>query len=170
MLSINTWISSYGIAVNFSCKAVLHTLRKFTGGVKFGSIFLACLRCVQSSLSLSCKLVVQSVQFQLSLRIWASIVPSVDTYYLAWIKSQRLHLACKTRQNLEHPLYIVIVTKKPPMCRIICLSLYCMNGSIESRCINYKNPSVCNTNFIARSVLLEFFKVMRLPSIDLFMQ
>ncbi len=50
------------------------------------------------------------------------------------------------------------------------LSFYCMNGSIEGRCTNHKNSSVCNSDFIARSVLLEFFKVMSLPSIDLFMQ
>ncbi len=50
------------------------------------------------------------------------------------------------------------------------LSFYCMNGSIEGRCTNYKNSSVGNFDFIARSVLLEFFKVMCLPSIDPFMQ
>ncbi len=33
-------------------------------------------------------------------------------------------------------LHIVVVTKKPPMCQIMRLSLYCMNGSIEGRCIN----------------------------------
>ncbi len=47
------------------------------------------------------------------------------------------------------------------------LSFYCMNGSIEGGCTNYKNSS---SDFIARSVLLEFFKVMCLPSIDPFMQ
>ncbi len=50
------------------------------------------------------------------------------------------------------------------------LSFYCMNGSIEDRCTNYKNSSVCNFDFIARSVLLELFKVMRLLSIGPFMQ
>ncbi len=40
------------------------------------------------------------------------------------------------------------------------LSFYWMNGSIEGRCTNHKNSSVCNSDFIARSVLLEFFKVM----------
>ncbi len=35
-----------------------------------------------------------------------------------------------------------------------------MNGSIEGRCTNYKNSSMCNSDFIARSVLLKFFKVM----------
>ncbi len=50
------------------------------------------------------------------------------------------------------------------------LSFYCMNGLIEGRCTNYKNSSVCNSDFIARNVLLEFFKVMCLPSIDPFMQ
>ncbi len=49
------------------------------------------------------------------------------------------------------------------------LSFYCMNGSIEGKCTNYKNSSVCNSDFIARSVILEFFKVMCLPSIDPFM-
>ncbi len=33
-------------------------------------------------------------------------------------------------------LYIVVVTKKSPMCQVICSSLYCMNGSIEGRDIN----------------------------------
>ncbi len=37
------------------------------------------------------------------------------------------------------------------------LSFYCMNGSLEGRCTNYKNSGVCNFDFIARSVLLEFF-------------
>ncbi len=32
--------------------------------------------------------------------------------------------------------HIVVVTKKPPMCRIMSLLLYYMNGSIEGRCIN----------------------------------
>ncbi len=50
------------------------------------------------------------------------------------------------------------------------LSFYCMNESIEVRCTNYKNSSACNSDFITRSVLLEFFKVMCLPSIDPFMQ
>ncbi len=49
-------------------------------------------------------------------------------------------------------------------------SLYCINGSIEGRCTNYKNSSVCNSDCIARSVLLELFKVMCLLSIDPFMQ
>ncbi len=49
------------------------------------------------------------------------------------------------------------------------LSFYRMNGSIEGRCINIKNSSVCNSDFIARSVILEFFKVTYLPSIDPFM-
>ncbi len=31
---------------------------------------------------------------------------------------------------------VIVVTKKPPMCQIMRLSLYCMNGSIESRYIN----------------------------------
>ncbi len=35
-------------------------------------------------------------------------------------------------------------------------SFYCMNGSIEGRCTNYKNSSVCNSDFIARSVILIF--------------
>ncbi len=38
-----------------------------------------------------------------------------------------------------------------------------MNGSIEGRCTNYKNFSVCNPDFIARGVVLGFFKVMGLP-------
>ncbi len=61
---------------------------------------------------------------------------------------------------------------------------FCMNGSIEGRCTNYKNSSVCNSDFIiegrctnyknssvcnsdfiSRSVLLEFFKVPYLPCI-----
>ncbi len=50
------------------------------------------------------------------------------------------------------------------------LSFYCMNESIEGRCTNYKNFSVYNSDFIARSVLLKFFKVMCLPSMDPFMQ
>ncbi len=49
------------------------------------------------------------------------------------------------------------------------LSFYCMNGSIEGRCTNYKKSFVCNSDFIARSVILEFFKVMYLPSIEPFM-
>ncbi len=36
------------------------------------------------------------------------------------------------------------------------LSFYCMNWSIEGRCTNYKNSSVCNSDFIARSVILVF--------------
>ncbi len=32
--------------------------------------------------------------------------------------------------------HIVVVTKKPPMCQIMCSSLYYTNGSIEGRCIN----------------------------------
>ncbi len=50
------------------------------------------------------------------------------------------------------------------------LSFYCMNGSKEGRCTNYKYSSVCNSDFIATIVLLEFFKVICLPSIDPFMQ
>ncbi len=53
--------------------------------------------------------------------------------------------------------HFVVVTKKPPMFQIMRSSLYCMNGSIEDRHINWKNSYVCNSNFIARSVLLEFF-------------
>ncbi len=32
--------------------------------------------------------------------------------------------------------YIVVVTKKPPMCQIMYFSLYCMNGLIEGRHID----------------------------------
>ncbi len=60
--------------------------------------------------------------------------------------------------------------EKPSYVSNFALSFYCMNGSIEGRCSNYKNSSVCNSDFIARSVLLEFFKVMCLPLIDPFMQ
>ncbi len=35
-----------------------------------------------------------------------------------------------------YKVHIVVVTKKPPMCRTMCLSLYCMNGLIQGRCIN----------------------------------
>ncbi len=58
--------------------------------------------------------------------------------------------------------------KKSPVSNFA-LSLYCMNGSIEGRCTNYTNSSVCNSDFITRSVILEFFKVIYLPSIDPFM-
>ncbi len=52
---------------------------------------------------------------------------------------------------------IVVVTKKPPMRQIMCSTLYCMNGSIEDRRINWRNSYECNSDLIARSVLLEFF-------------
>ncbi len=42
--------------------------------------------------------------------------------------------------------YIVVVTKKPSMCQIMCFSLYCINGSIEGRRIDYKN---FNNTFLA---------------------
>ncbi len=35
--------------------------------------------------------------------------------------------------------------------------LYRMHGSIESRHIDWKNSSVCNSDFVARMLLLEFF-------------
>ncbi len=81
-----------------------------------------------------------------------------------------LHLANIFLGPIEcNGLNIVVVTKKPPTCRIMRLSFYCMNGSIEGRCTNYKNSSVCNSDLIARSVLLEIFKAMCLPSIGPFM-
>ncbi len=63
----------------------------------------------------------------------------------------------------------VVVTTKTSYVSNFALSFYCMNGSIEGRCTNYENSSVCNSDFLAKSVLLEFFKVMCLPSIDPFM-
>ncbi len=52
---------------------------------------------------------------------------------------------------------IVVVTKKPPMCQIICFSLYCINGSIEGECIALKNSN--NTLVAMKSELHteEFF-------------
>ncbi len=43
--------------------------------------------------------------------------------------------------------YIVVVTKKPPMCQIMCFPLYCLNRSIEGRHIDYKNSYVHNSRF-----------------------
>ncbi len=66
--------------------------------------------------------------------------------------------------------YITSLSRKNLLCIEFCVIIfYCMNGPIEGRCTNYKNFSVCNSNFIARSVILEFFKVMYLPSIGPFM-
>ncbi len=67
------------------------------------------------------------------------------------------HTLCSLRGRSLGYEHSVIVTKKPPMCQIIPASLYCINGSIEDRRINQKNSYVCNSNFIAKSVLLEFF-------------
>ncbi len=38
-------------------------------------------------------------------------------------------------------LYIVIVTKKSPMCQIMRFSFYCINGSIEGKHITLKNSN-----------------------------
>ncbi len=35
----------------------------------------------------------------------------------------------------------VVVTKKPPMCQIMRVSLYCINGSIEGKHITLKNSN-----------------------------
>ncbi len=67
-------------------------------------------------------------------------------------------------------MYISLLSQKTFYVSHFALSFYCMNGSIEGRCTNYKNSSVCNSEFIARSVLLEIFKVMCLLFIDPFMQ
>ncbi len=47
----------------------------------------------------------------------------------------------------SHILHIVVVTKKPLMCRIMRFSLYCMNRSIEGRHIDEKNSYVRNSRF-----------------------
>ncbi len=56
-------------------------------------------------------------------------------------------------------LFIVVVTKKPHMCQIMRLSLYCMNGSIQGRRVNKKNSQVCNSDFISISVLFGVFLI-----------
>ncbi len=38
-------------------------------------------------------------------------------------------------------LYIVVVTKKPPMCQIMRFSLYCINELIEGKRIALKNSN-----------------------------
>ncbi len=37
--------------------------------------------------------------------------------------------------------------------------LYCMNGSIEGRHIDWKNFSVCNSDFIASSAIIGVFLI-----------
>ncbi len=78
-------------------------------------------------------------------------------------KSPYSKICVNRHQKCEIGVEICINTKygrcykKPPMCQIMRFSLYCLNGSIEGRHINQKNSYVCNSDFIASSVLLEFF-------------
>ncbi len=75
-------------------------------------------------------------------------------------------VSMQLRNNLQRAWYTnteivtlnlqILVTKKPPMCQIMRLSLYCMNGSLKGRRVNKKNCYACNSDFIARSALLEF--------------
>ncbi len=49
-----------------------------------------------------------------------------------WVKFQEFQVDV----NILSRYNFVVVTKKPPMCQIMRLSLYCMNGLIEGRRIN----------------------------------
>ncbi len=53
--------------------------------------------------------------------------------------------------GVSRTVQIVVVTKKPSMCQIMRFSLYCINGSIESRHIAYKNSN--NTLLVMKSEL-----------------
>ncbi len=59
--------------------------------------------------------------------------------------------------------YIVVVTKKPPMCQIMCFSLCCINGSIKSKYITLKSS---NNTLLAMKLELhteEFLLLVHLP-------
>ncbi len=63
----------------------------------------------------------------------------------------------KVVPDVIYSMYIVVVTKKFLMCQIMRFSLYCINGSIEGKCIALKNSN--NTLQVIKSELYteEFF-------------
>ncbi len=65
---------------------------------------------------------------------------------------------------------IMSLSRKNLLCVEFCVIILLHEWSIKGRCTNYENSSVCNSDFIATSVLLEFFKVVCLPYMGPFMQ
>ncbi len=82
------------------------------------------------------------------------------------------HLSCQyITEKLSVPKTIVheiirkdmskhnIVVAKNLLCVKLCVLLYCMNGPIEGRNVDWKNCSVCKSDFIARSAIIGVFLI-----------